>query len=643
MLESFRSMFKSKLGMGITLGLLALIALSFVSGDVANTGMFGGVAGGDRVATVGDEKVGTADLNRAANDALNRIKQDDPTLTMAFFVKQGGIERVLDEMIDRFALAGYADEHGLRAGDRLIDSEIAMISAFRGPDGKFDDTLYQQAIQQQGLTDKMVRDDLKKGLTARQILIPATFGSTVSQQQAERYAILLKERRKGEIAVLPSALYAPSTKPTDAQLSAYYSTNRDRYIRPERRVIRYATFGSGAVAKSRAPTEAEVAARYKRDAALYAAKESRSLSQVIAPTEAAARAIAAEAAGSSLEAAARSKGLAVGKLGSLDKATLAGQASPAVAAAAFAAPAGAISAPARGSLGWHVIRVDSIARTPGRTLDQVRGDITASIATELRQAALSDLTSRIEEEFDGGSSLTDIAKELGVTVQSTKPVTADGRVYGAAQETAPAILAKALSTAFTMDEGEPQLAEIEPGSTFLIYDVANITPSAPAPLSEIKGEVAEAWALSEGSKAARAAADRVLAKVRKGTPLTEAMAAEKKPLPRPDNVNLGLDDLRKMGQRPPAPVVLLFSMAEGSAKRLEAPDENGWFIVTLADIETGTLAKDDPAIAMTRRQLAENVGNEYSAQLIKAIRKELGVTKNETGIAAVRRQLTGGE
>lgn len=642
MLEGFRNIFKSKVGMGITLAMLLVIALSFVSGDVANTGMFGGVAGGDRVATVGDEKVGTADLTRAANDALSRIKQTDPTLTMAYFVKQGGIERVLDEIIDRFALAEYGREHGLRAGDRLIDSEIAMIPAFRGPDGKFDESLYRQAIQQQGLSDKMVREDLAKGLMARQSLIATTFGSKVPEQQVERYATLLKERRKGEIGVLPSEVYAPAAKPTDAQLSAYYSANRDRYIRPERRVIRYASFGADAVAKTRGPTDAEIAARFKRDAALYAAKESRALSQVIAPTEAAARAIAAEASTAGLETAARTKGLAVARLASLGKADLAGQASTAVANSAFSAPAGSIAAPARGSLGWYVIRVDSIDRTPARTLAQARGEIAAALSAEMRQTALSDLTSRIEEEFDGGSSLADIAKELGLTLQSTKPVTADGSVYGSGQETAPPVLAKALSTAFSMEEGEPQLAEIEPGASFLIFDVSQITPSAPAPLAEIRDDIAAAWALSEGSKAAKAAADRVLAKVRKGMPMAQAMAAEKKPLPRPDSVNFGLDDLRKMGQRPPAPVVLLFSMAEGSVKRLEAPGENGWFVVSLSDIETGKLVKDDPAIAMTRSQLAGNVASEYSDQLVKAIRKELAVTKNDAGIAAVRRQLVGG-
>ena len=52
MLETFRNALKSKIGAGIALIVLILIALAFASGDVASTGGFGGVAGGDRVATI---------------------------------------------------------------------------------------------------------------------------------------------------------------------------------------------------------------------------------------------------------------------------------------------------------------------------------------------------------------------------------------------------------------------------------------------------------------------------------------------------------------------------------------------------------------------------------------------------------------
>ena len=62
MLQLFRSFFKSKVGIVVTLAFLALIALAFASMDVANTGTFGGVTGGDRVAVVGDRRIDTSEL-----------------------------------------------------------------------------------------------------------------------------------------------------------------------------------------------------------------------------------------------------------------------------------------------------------------------------------------------------------------------------------------------------------------------------------------------------------------------------------------------------------------------------------------------------------------------------------------------------
>ena len=78
MLQLFRNFFKSKLGVGVTLAFLALIALAFASSDVANTGMFGGVSGGDRVAVVGDERIDAAELSTSATNALDQVRQTEP-------------------------------------------------------------------------------------------------------------------------------------------------------------------------------------------------------------------------------------------------------------------------------------------------------------------------------------------------------------------------------------------------------------------------------------------------------------------------------------------------------------------------------------------------------------------------------------
>ena len=65
-------------------------------------------------------------------------------------------------------------------------------------------------------------------------------------------------------------------------------------------------------------------------------------------------------------------------------------------------------------------------------------------------------------------------------------MTADGQVYGKPGQPRRRCSRGCSQTAFAMErENEPQLAEVEPGKTFVIFDVTGIAASAPAPLAEI--------------------------------------------------------------------------------------------------------------------------------------------------------------
>jgi peptidyl-prolyl cis-trans isomerase D len=640
MLQFFRNFFKSKLGIPVTLAFLVVIAIAFTSGDLVGSNTFGGVAGGDRVAVVGDTRIDTSDLSQAMSSALETERQQNPTQTMEAFIASGGMDSVLGQMLQRTALAEYAHDNGLRAGRRLVDSELVQIQAFQGIDGKFDRNAFLAALRQRGLSEDMVRTDVAAGLYARQMLLPASYAPAVPQSIAQRYAQLLKERRKGAIAALPSAAFAPKGDPATAQLNAYYTEHRTDYLRPERRVIRYATFGEEALGAVTPPTEAQIAARYQRDAAQYQAKQTRTFTQLVLPTEAAAKAVMTEVAGgTSLTAAASGKGLATTKVGPVTQTDFATQSSQAVAKAAFAANEGALVAPAQGGLGWYLLRVDAVENTPARTLAEVRDEIAKALAADQRKAAFEDLAASVEDRLDGGESLADVAKSLKVEIHATEPITADGRVYGK-NETAPAVLAPALRTAFEMREGEPQLAVVEPDKTYLVFETGDITPSAAAPLAEIRDEVIADWRRAEGAKAAKAAAQRVMDRLAKGQDLPAALAAEKVTLPPPDHVDLGRDELAQRGPVPPV-MALMFSMAKGTVKRLEGPANNGWFVVKLDDVTLPSIDKDDPLVAVTQRQISQIFGNEYSQELVAAAQQDVGVTKNQAAIDAVTKQLTG--
>lgn len=644
MLQFFRGFMKSKLGLAVTFGFLALIALAFASADISGSNSFGGIAGGDRVATVGKARIDASALSQAATSALENMKQQNPRISMKAFLAQGGLEKVLDDMIDRAALGEFGRKHGIVAGTRLIDSEIANMAVFKGPDGKFSEAVYRQALQQQGVSEQLVRKDLEQGLVARQLLVPAAFGSVIPRELANRYSTLLRERRSGTIAILPAAAFAPATPPTDAEIAAFYAASKNRFIRPERRVIRYATFGEAALKTVPAPTEAEIAARYNLAKARYAAGETRKIVQLIVPTEAAAKAIVAEAAkGKSLDVVAREKGLSTSTLAEIAKSGLANQSSQAVADAAFAAAQGAIATPARSGLGWHVMKIEGVTRKPERTLAEVRGEIADIISVEKRRAAINDLSANLENEFESGGNLAEAAKTLGLTIETTQPLTADGRVYGKQGEAAPPAIAKVLQAAFAMEqENEPQLAEVEAGKTFVIFDVSDITPSAPAPLNDIKTDVAAAYMLEKGAAAAKAEAQKVLDQAKKGGDLAVILGSLGRPLPPVDKIEMSREQLAARGQQVPPPLALLFSMAEGTAKLLAAPGNRGWYVVALKDIVPGQVAANDPIIAAAQKELGQITGREYAEQLRRAIRAEVGATRNEAAIRAVRAQLDGG-
>lgn len=644
MLQFFRNLFSSKIGAAIALGFLAIIAIAFASGDISSSKNFGGVAGGDRAAKVGSARIDTSALSQGATAAVERLKQQDPRMSMQGFLAQGGLEQLLDDMITRTALAEFGRQHGVVAGDRLVDSEIAQMPAFKGLDGKFSQEAFRQTVQQRGLSEALVREDLAQGLIGKQLLIPAAFAAVAPHEMAKRYAALLKDRRSGLIGVLPSPAFAPQTPPTDKELAAYYAARQSRFIRPERRVIRYATFGAEALKSAPAPIEAEVAARYNANKAQYAALETRRVTQLIVPTEAAAKAIAAEVAGGkSLEESAKAKGLATASLGVVSKQALAGQATPAIADATFAAAKGALAAPARSGLGWHLMRVDGIETRAARTLDQVRGEITAELTVAKHRAALTDLLARVEEGFDQGGNLPDAAKSLGLQTQQTQAVTADGHEYADVSKQVPPALTRVLQTAFSMEqENQPQIAEVEPGKLFVIFDVTNIARSAPAPLKEIRQDVAAAYIVDKGFNAAQAAAKKVQAALAKGGDLAKALAALGKPLPPVEPIDMDRVRLTQMGQQVPPPLALLFSMAEGSVKILPAPQNRGWFIVQLKDIQAGPVADNDPILPAAAQELGNLSGDEYVQALQRAITAEVGVERNTTAIKAVRQQLNGG-
>lgn len=642
MISFIRSFFDSKIGLAISFIFLGLIAVAFAASDITGGSTFGGV-GSESVADIAGEDIGTAEFSTTVTNAFNQFRQQNPQLDMAAFDQQGGIDGILEQMIGSYAAAAFAEQYGLGASKRLVDSEIAGIQAFKGADGRFDETLFRSALAQQGLTEARVRNDIARGLLTDQLTIPATFGVKLPQQIALPYAGLVLEGREGDIAFVPSAAFAPTAAPSDAQLQAYLTRNGARYRVPERRILRFATFITDSLRGKVKVTDAEIAALYKQRSAEFSATEKRDLEQLIVPTEAAAKAIANKVnGGTSMAAAAREAGLEPVDLGLLSKAELAKAASPEVANAVFAAASGKVAAPAKSGLGWHVVKVNGISAIAGRSLDQVRATLENEIAQEKLRQTVSDFTANLEDRIADGASLADIAKDEKLTLQISPELLANGQSPTQPGFVPVGAYQAMLPVAFGLEEDAgPQLVEVQPGKEYALFEVQEIKRAAPPPLARIRDRVAQDWALAQGSTAAKTLADSIAKSSRTSAALAKAVSAAKVRLPGIEKIATNRQTMLQQQGRVPPPVALLFSMAEGSSKVLEAPNKTGWFIVHLSKINRGDASKVPELLLATRTQLGQVVADEYAQQLLGAIKADVSVKRNPAALKRVKDQLTG--
>lgn len=640
MIQGFRKLFQSPLGLALTLGFVVLIALAFASADITGSG-FGGIAGSERVATVGDQKITTSQLRTTVGGAFEQARENNPTATMDDFLEAGAIDNLLDQMIQRTSLYDFGLSNGMRIGNSLVGSELAQMPAFQGPDGTFSQDLYNQAISRRGLSDQMVRDDIGQGLVARMLLLPATYGDTMPANVARRYTGLLNETRHGGVALIPSPAFIDSKPVEDATLKAYLSDNRERYTLPERRTIRYASFGPGQLGSDAAATDAEIAERFKANARQYAAREERSFEQLIVPTAAAAKTLKAQiTAPAQMRSVAEKQGLETNLVTGTGRQQLSSTTNPAVAAAVYEAAPGTIVGPVRGPLGYYLIRIAEVKSVPARTLADVRDELAVAITEEKTRTLLADRASQIEDRLQSGATLADVAKTLKVDVATTPPLLVDGSVFG--EGSVDPSEARLAETAFAMQPGgNAQIASGMDGESYVIFAPGEVTRAAPPPFDEIKDVLTRDYKLEQGAKLAQAAADKVLAAVKGGKSLSEALASLDISVPPLDAIDLTRRQLMAQRQQRGVapPLALMFTMAPKTAKKLEAPNGLGWFIVSLDAIDVPELAKDDPLIGGTRNELSRLRQQELMDQLRLAIAAEVPVARNETAIEAVRAQL----
>ncbi len=644
MLSFFRNISKSKIGTAVLALILIAILAGFAIGDIQNfgTGDMGFGSSNSTLAKVGDEEVTDREMSDSMQRRLQEVRQERPDADYAFIA--GDFDTILSALIDQRTIIAFAEKYGFHLSKRLVDAEIAEIPQTKGLNGQFSDQAYQGFLAQQRLTDAQVRQIISGGLLQRLILTPVATNARVSVGMALPYASMLLESREGEAASIPLEAFRAGLKPGDADLQKFYAANRARYMIPEQRTLRIARIGPDVPGV--ATTEQEIAAYYNANLETYGAKQTRTLTQAVVPDQAAAAGIAARAkAGATMSAAAAPAGgnAAVTSVPDQTRSAYASAAGEKIAAAVFAAPAGAVVGPLQSDFGWVVVKVDAVKSEGGKSLAQAREEIASKLLVEKRKGALEELVDRVQTAIDEGSNFAEAAAASKLTVTTTPLIAANGQSRTDRSFRAPPDLAGAIKAGFESAPNDPpEIVSLANNAGYAMVAPVEVVPAAPPPLASIRDRLTADWIADQSARRARAAASAIAAKANRGVPLAQAVREAGVALPavRPLAARR-IQIATGQGQVPP-PLQMLFTLTQGKSRMVADPQGRGLFVVKVTKIVPGNAMLQPSLITQMQTELQQALSDDYARQFLAALRAEMKATTNESAVQALKARLSSG-
>lgn len=607
-------------------GLFILLILSFAVWGIGDfvTGRGGAPTS---VATVGGREVPIDQATEAYRRQLAELQRSfGPQFQPVLGLRQRIAEDAVNRLVTLTAVAEEADARGVVVTDEALRQVVFSAQPFQGLDGRFSRVAFEAFLRNAGLTEARFLDLLRGDVKRQQLLSAIRAGAVAPTALAAPVLAFQQEQREAIAVEMPFIAAAAPEEPTEEQLRRYWENNADRFTAPEYRRFTLMALTVEGVAREITPTEAQLRAAYDARAAEFQKAEARTIEQAVLADEAAARALAAAwregldfAAVETRAAEAGGTAVALGEVAAADLPDAA------LAAAAFAAQAGAVLDPVRSPFGWHVMKVLSVTPAATRSFGEVRAELAQEVAHELAAERIYTVANRVEDSIAEGIPLAEVARRHGLPLREVAAMDHDGRAPdGARVDLGPSGM-QVIDTVFTTQPGPPtRLVEAE-GANFFAVQVQAVTPPALRPFETVAQEVRTAWENAERRRAMEAQAAQMLAAVQGGTAFEAAAAALGWTARRIGPFHRGA---RGAGAPPPALLQAIFGLKPGDVTMVEA--NQAFIVISVARViaPEQTAERLDPL----RATLANGIADDLEAQFAQAIQTRAGATINPRAI-----------
>lgn len=474
------------------------------------------------VATVNGKPILLQDFQQEMAARENQVRAVAPDLSPEDMRSLRIPEQSLQMLVSREIVRQEAERIGMAVTPVELLRFLSSMPAFHGPDGRFDQKIYEAAVAGQGRNIAEFEQTLMRDLLGEKMRAYVSSAVTVSSEEARRKADFLMEKRVISYVLFATDNFREGITVTDDAIQAHYEANQPQFAYPAATTVSYIEVTPATLAPSMEVPDEKVELAYARGPLRY------NLRQILLTVPEGAdeakekeirgklEALAAEIrAGKNFEETARemSEGASAadgGELGWVPVREL----SPEVLGALAGIAKGGFTAPLRTDGGYSLLQV--VATDPDWSLpeNEIKAALRDGLALDAAALAFRDVQGQAEDLVALGKPLAEIARELNVSVRTTNPVPREDLAFVLGLRRPGQV------SLFGAEKGTLVHAILETREGFLVAEIADQKAAGIKPLDEVREIILDVLTRREAEKRAEEAARKAAAEFAGGLPET---------------------------------------------------------------------------------------------------------------------------
>ena len=618
--------------------LIGLLVLSFAVWGVS--GFFTGIYA-NTIATVGKTDIEAASFARQYDQALQATTRQlgrpvTPDQAQLF----GLPGQVLGRLISQATLDDTARQYGLGISNEVLARKIAEDPAFRGPTGSFERNYFNQVLRDNGYSeDQYVRDQQAVFLRV-QISNALVSGAHTPDPYLRALHEFRSEARDIDYITLTPSVAGDVGEPDSTEITSYFEENRSRWEAPEYRSLILFEVTPADIADPEEITDEQAQAAYDTDIADYTKPERRKVSQLHFNTGDEAK-IAATAitAGKSFDDVALERKLSASDI-DLGLVTRDQIIDPKVADAAFALSQGETSDAIEGDFGWMIVRVEDIQAGESQAFATVKDKIKNEIALRLATRRIIETFDEVEDARAGGETLAEIARKIDAELVTIEALDRSGNDLNGTKISPLPGGSNLISGVFASDVGIENDAIRTAENGYVWYEVSGVTAERERELDEVRDSVVAAWKAFQVDEHLTKEAEDIRVRLAAGEDINsvavelELEVRKASKLTRTTQPPAGLS---------PGVISATFDGPKGYAAVADgAATTDSKVVLKVSEVVVPPYDPADPIMVQARRQISDQIANDYLQQFLVEKQDQLGVTINQATLQTIVGQVRPG-